>query len=121
MIEGNNHYLLNIGSGGHAMNKVLFITEIDKQRLSNEINNELKIKNRLIKVLQQNSDHKLNATERNKLANKYQDQIILLESIRSLAGTGKNREDIQFNPITKNDTIKNIMVNIRIILMFCRK
>lgn len=95
MIEGNNHYLLNIGSGGYAMNKVLFFTETDKQRLSNEINNELKIKNRLLKVLQENDNHKLNATERNKLANKYQDQIMLLESIRSTAGTVKNREDVQ--------------------------
>lgn len=78
-----------------AMNKILFFTDLEKQKLMDDINNQLKIKNHLLKVLYENNRHKLKDYERNKLENKYKDQIILLDNIKSCCNTVKNRDDIQ--------------------------
>ncbi|MED4352193.1 hypothetical protein P9265_07570 [Schinkia azotoformans] len=76
------------------MNKILFFTDKEKQSLIDEINNQLKIKNHLLKVLYENKRHKLKDYERNKLANKYKDQIILLDNMKGCCNTVKNRDDI---------------------------
>ena len=76
------------------MNKILFFQEKEKRAFIATINNELKIKNRLLGLILSNPDRKTNALESSRKAFKYEQQIMLLHNMQKLAGNVRSREDI---------------------------
>jgi hypothetical protein len=76
------------------MKKVLFLIEKDKKAFLNEINESLKIKNRLIKLIITNPDKKVSLTISRRIQFKYEEQILLLERIRSMVISCTTREQL---------------------------
>ena len=76
------------------MNKILFFQEKEKRTFITAVNNELKIKNRLLGLILSNPDRKTSALESSRKAFKYEQQIMLLQKMQSLAGNVRSREDI---------------------------
>lgn len=78
------------------MKKILFLEESKRTQLNREINHQLKIKNNLLRVLYENDAHKLSRVELQKLVNKHEEAIFLLERIRRLVNEASHREDIKY-------------------------
>ena len=77
------------------MNKILFFQEKEKRTFIAAVNNELKIKNRLLGLILSNPDRKTGALESSRKAFKYEQQIMLLQNMQKLAGNVRSREDIR--------------------------
>ncbi|MFN7249489.1 MAG: hypothetical protein ACK4M9_01645 [Anaerobacillus sp.] len=77
------------------MRKILFLDEDTRINLQKSVNKQLEIKNRLLKLLFENENHKLSSKEVNVLHNKYQEQIYILDLIQSNLQLGTNRKVIQ--------------------------
>ena len=77
------------------MNKILFVTDQEKIQILNELNESLETKNRLLKLIITNPDKKTSTTTRRKKQTRYEEQITLLEGIKSLLQSCKSREDVQ--------------------------
>lgn len=77
------------------MRKILFLNDNTRKELKNSVNKQLEIKNRLLKMLFENGNHKLSAKELNSLHNKYYEQIYTLDLIQSLLQSATNRKSIQ--------------------------
>jgi hypothetical protein len=77
------------------MRKILFLDNSTRKELQNSVNKQLEIKNRLLKLLFENENHKLSSKEINLLHNKYQEQIYILDLIQSNLQLGTNRKIIQ--------------------------
>jgi hypothetical protein len=76
------------------MKKVLFLIEKDKKALLNEINESLKIKNRLIKLIITNPDKKVSLSISRRIQFRFEEQILLLERIRSMVISYETREQL---------------------------
>lgn len=77
------------------MRKNLFLDDTSRKNLQLAVNQQLRMKNHLLKVLFENDDHKLKSKEFNALSNKYQEQIIILDLIQSKLYLGATRKHIQ--------------------------
>lgn len=77
------------------MNKVLFLSEIEREMLIKTINNKLETKNRLIKLILDNPEKKTNGASRSQKLNRYEDQILLLGSLLQLVRKCRTRAEIQ--------------------------
>lgn len=74
---------------------MLFWDALKKERFSKELNNQMKIKNRLLGLIISNVDKKTNRVESNNKAFKYEQQIIMLQKMSDLCKRIKEREDIK--------------------------
>lgn len=77
------------------MNKVLFFGEKEKSELIAYINNQLKIKNRLVGLIISNPDKKTSHIVRGKKVFKYEQQIAILQNILIQSGITKSRDGIK--------------------------
>lgn len=87
----SNEFLDGVG----ILNKVLFFDEKEKMKFIAYLNNDLKIKNRLLKLIISNPDKKTSRIESGKKTFKYEQQIGMLQNILSQAMNTKSRDDIQ--------------------------
>lgn len=76
------------------MKKILFLNEKTIKDLEISINKQLEIKNRLLKMLYENDNHKLKPKELNTLHNKYMEQIFILDLLQSKLHLNANRHII---------------------------
>ncbi|MCT8137604.1 hypothetical protein H1D32_07490 [Anaerobacillus sp. CMMVII] len=77
------------------MKKILFLNEITSKELHQSVNKQLEIKNRLLKMLYENTNHRLNPRELSLLQNKYQEQIFILDLIQNKLHLVTNRQGVQ--------------------------
>lgn len=77
------------------MKKVLFFEGNEKLEFIHTIENQLKIKNRLLGLIISNDNKKTSKLESSKKALKYEQQIIILQNIMNLCVNIKSREDIR--------------------------
>lgn len=77
------------------MNKVLFFGEKEKKEFIAYINNQLKIKNRLLGLIISNHYKKTSHIERGKKVLKYEQQIAMLQNILNQCMSIKSRDGIK--------------------------
>ncbi len=77
------------------MKKVLFFEGVEKLEFINTLENQLKIKNRLLGLIISNDNRKTRKLESSKKAFKYEQQIIILQNMLNICMNIKSREDIR--------------------------
>nr|WP_304220048.1 hypothetical protein [Fredinandcohnia onubensis] len=77
------------------MKKILTLNNDEKSDLLIQLNEKLKTKNRLLKLIIMNPDKNAEVLERSKKQRRYEEQIYLLGSIKDLVLSSTNRQDIQ--------------------------
>lgn len=77
------------------MNKILFFDAKEKNEFISSLQEQLKIKNRLLGMIISNPERKTSVHESSNKAFKYEDQIIMLEKMHTFCMNIRVREDIQ--------------------------
>jgi hypothetical protein len=77
------------------MKKVLFLQEKDKEELMNQINKSLETKNRLLKLIITNTNKKTSPSISREKQFRYEEQIMLLETIKGMVISCNSREQLQ--------------------------
>ncbi|MFS0862252.1 hypothetical protein [Fredinandcohnia sp. 179-A 10B2 NHS] len=77
------------------MDKILYINNESTSKLLTQVNDQLELKNRMLKLIITNPEKKTTVATRQKKQTRYEDQIALLENLKSLIHYCRTREDLQ--------------------------
>ncbi len=77
------------------MDRLLFWDDKIKKKVLQQINNQLEIKNRMLKLIKFNENSKSSVSVRNKKINKLEEQIVLLQILQGKCLSVASKEDLE--------------------------